>query len=86
MNGRLDPELIEELRRMRKLGASPFDLLKHIKKKHPENIYIVFPCMKYFRDAFGLSIKQASPIGGWDSGELSDLEVDAFLNEEMPRP
>lgn len=84
MNDIFDSELIKELRRLRGLGTPPSELLRYIKEKYPEDTHIAFSCMKYFREAFGLSIKQVSPIGGWCSGELSDEKVDAFLDEEMP--
>lgn len=83
MNEALNTEIIEELRRLRAQEKSPSDLLKYIKQKFPGDTHLVFSCMKYFRTAFDLSIKQVSPIAGWHSGELSDQKVDAFLNEEM---
>lgn len=79
----LDTKIIEELRRLRNLGKPPSELLNYIKQQFPEDTHIVFSCMKYFRKAFDLSIKQVSPIAGWHSGEISDQRVDAFLNDEM---
>jgi len=42
--------------------------------------------IKYMREAFCLSLQEASPIGGWasdGSGELDDSQLDGFIEPEI---
>ena len=83
MSDKLNSEILDQVVRLRSSGESPSRLLKYIVRECPEDAHIAFTCMKYFRSAFGLSIKQVSPILGWHNGEISDAKIDVFLYDEM---
>ncbi|WP_110256753.1 hypothetical protein [Undibacterium pigrum] len=72
-----DEKIVEELRRLKSLGHPPSALLKYLKGELSGAYFI-----KYFRAAFGMSLKAAKPVAGWLAMGLSDERVDQFISEE----
>ncbi len=75
-----DEKIVEELRRLKSLGQPPSALLRYLKGELPELSGLYF--IKYFRAAFGMSLKAAKPVAGWLTLGLSDERVDQFILEE----
>jgi len=77
----INDELVEKLRIMRENGATVVELLEKIKSTHKEEQQIKPLCMKYFRESFGLSMSDITPIGGWCGfgGELSNEQVSELI-------
>ncbi|MFZ6643454.1 hypothetical protein ACO0LL_27280 [Undibacterium sp. TC4M20W] len=75
-----DERIVDELRRLKSLGQPPSALLKYLKNELPELSGLYF--IKYFRAAFGMSLKAAKPVAGWLTMGLSDERVDQFISEE----
>ncbi|MFZ6680916.1 hypothetical protein [Undibacterium sp. Tian12W] len=75
-----DEKIVEELRRLKSLGHPPSALLKYLKGELTELSGAYF--IKYFRAAFGMSLKAAKPVAGWLTMGLSDERVDQFISEE----
>lgn len=82
----LNQALIHELRCMARNGATVPQMLRTVLARgaHEQPYTVVF--IKYLRGAFGLTLRQASPIGGWmpdSSGELSDSQLNDLLMLEI---
>ena len=75
-----DERIVEELRRLKSLGHPPSALLNYLKNELPVVSGVYF--IKYFRDAFGMSLKAALPVASWLTDGLSDERVDQFISEE----
>ena len=80
------PEIVKKLQQMASTNASVPQLLREAIKLLPSDqrgsLYLII----YFREAFHLSLKSASPIGGWSesgNGEISDERIEEFLRPEM---
>ena len=84
----LNPAIVAELRTMAQQGASASQLLRSLHQRlSPEESHKL-TVIKYMRQAFGLSLQEASPIAGWapdGSGELSDAQLDEFVTPEISR-
>lgn len=78
----LKPEVICELRKLRTSGKRPSEMLRYIKSQC-ENEGLGLFAMKYFIEAFDLSLKQVLPIPGWASGEIPDERIDEFILPEL---
>jgi hypothetical protein len=77
----LNIELVEILREMHGNAAQVSQMLSEIKKFHCEEPQIKMCTMKYLREAFGLSLADVTPVGGWCGlgGELSDEEINGLI-------
>jgi hypothetical protein len=84
----LDQEAIIHLRGLARKGASASKLLGAVKSKLAPEEPHKLTLLKYMREAFGLTLQEASPIAGWsedDTGELGDTDIDAFVGSEIRR-
>ncbi|MFZ6874091.1 hypothetical protein ACO0LF_18695 [Undibacterium sp. Di27W] len=75
-----DEKIVAELQRLKSLGLPPSALLKYLKNELPVVSGLYF--IKYFRVAFDMSLKAASPVASWLTDGLSDERVDQFISEE----
>src|SRR5256885_5674297 len=78
----LDRDTIERLRDRYRHQGSPSDVLREIIRLLPSQPYHKLDLLANIRAVFGLSLGEASPIGGWSpdgSGELKDAQIDGFL-------
>jgi|GEM_PF-4254854 len=75
-----DERIVEELRRLKSLGQPPSVLLRYLKNELHVLSGVYF--IKYFRTAFGMSLKAALPVASWLTDGLSDERVDQFISEE----
>jgi hypothetical protein len=77
----LNNELVETLRAMRSSEAKVSQLLGEIKSVHDEEPQLKMYAMKYLREAFGLSMADATSVGGWSGfgGELSNDQIDNLI-------
>ncbi|MEJ2613058.1 MAG: hypothetical protein P8179_24135 [Candidatus Thiodiazotropha sp.] len=77
----INSELVEKLRSMKTSGATIFKLLEQIQFTHKEDSLIKPLSMKYFREAFGLSMSEVTPLGGWCGfgGELSNEQINELI-------
>jgi hypothetical protein len=82
----LNQALIRDLRGMARKGATAPQMLRTIlERAAPEQPQAVV-LIKYLREAFALTLRQASPVGGWmpdNSGELSDAQLNDLLLSEI---
>lgn len=78
----LKPEVIAELRKLRTSGRNPSEMLWYIKSQCDDDGVGLFG-MKYFREAFDLSLTQVLSIPGWASGEIPDDRIDEYLLPEL---
>ena len=84
----LNPTLLADLRSMARRGTSPAQMLRELAPQVAQEPPLKFTLIRYLRAAFGLSLQQASPVGGWaadGSGELTDANLDTFLAPEIAR-
>lgn len=79
----IDEHIVRQLIAMKIAHAKPSAMLHYMREAAPGRASDWVDCMQGFRRAFGLSIKQVSPILGWHTGELSDSELDGFLLPEV---
>jgi len=87
----LNPEILRHLRSMAHKGDTPSRMLREVIGRLAPDKPHKLTLIRYMREAFCLSLQQASPIAGWaadGSGELNDSRLDAFLLPEilMNRP
>ncbi|MFZ6730587.1 hypothetical protein ACO0LG_01510 [Undibacterium sp. Ji42W] len=78
-----NPEIIDALRKRSASGEKPSALLKHLGSEYPDDRGLGFTAMKYFREAFGLSLRQVLSIPDWVHGGISDERVDEYLLREL---
>lgn len=76
----LHPEIVEEMRRMARGGHSPRDMFRLLKKVLGSDSHIL-TILKYFRQAFGLSLSEVKPIAALSRNEKREIENDDLLNE-----
>jgi hypothetical protein len=84
----LDPMIVHDLRKMAKKGLTPSQMLRAIVNKISPNVPHKLELIRYMREAFCLSLQQASPIAGWvadGSGELNDSGLDGFTMPEIAK-
>src|SRR5687768_14063456 len=82
----LSPEIIDKLRLMASAGATVSQLLRETIRRMPSNQQGTLYLVKYFREAFHLSLRSVAPIGGWDEsgkGEITDERIEELLRPEM---
>jgi hypothetical protein len=78
----LDFNLVQRMRRMARDGLAPSLILRQLHSSLPECNRTKFSLIEYFKDAFCLALRDATPIGGWEaegSGEISDKRLDELL-------
>lgn len=75
----LDARVVDALRRMKSLEETPSVMLKYLKNDCAITYWI--DVIRYFRLAFTMSLKEAKPVTGWLSGELSDERIDQLISE-----
>jgi hypothetical protein len=74
-----DSESLMELRELYRRSRSAAAVVRAIASRGSESR---LEWAKQLRAAFGLSLSQVSPIGGWEldgTGELKDEQLDGFL-------
>lgn len=77
-------DLVASIMRLHESGLSPSEMLRVVAKDHPGQT--VVDLMDLMRSSFGLTLEAVQCIGGWwhdGSGELSDRQLDAFLNRAL---
>lgn len=79
----LDPETLEALRAQYRDQATPSAILREIVRRlgGPGSCHKL-DLLANVRAVFGLSLAEASPVGGWaadGTGELKDAQIDGFL-------
>jgi hypothetical protein len=78
----IDPTIVQRLRSLAQEGRTVPELLRDIPTKlSPAKVHTLL-LAKYMREAFGLSLLDVKPIGGWAFGGTGELS-DARLNELM---
>lgn len=81
-----DSDIIDRLRRMKDTHATASEMLAELvaELRQLESNYepLNFICIIAFRRAFGLSIKEAMPIGGWEGfgGPISSTSLDREMD------
>ena len=82
INMTLNVQLIKKLREMQAANKIVSEMLTEILLVHREDPQIKVLSMKYFREAFGLSMAAVTPIAGWSGfgGELQDEQIDELIN------
>ena len=78
----LDPQLIDSIRQMARDGAAVSQMLRviihQLGPRMPDKITLV----RYMREAFALSLRQANSLFGWapdETGELEDGQIDCLV-------
>lgn len=67
-------------------GDKPSQMLRTVVGRLAPQLVHKMTLIKYMREAFCLSLQQASPIAGWmadGSGELGDAQLNAFVMPEI---
>ena len=80
--------LLAHLRVMAKRGDTASQMLREIMRTYAPATPHNLPLIKCLREAFGLSLREASPIGGWapdGSGELSDSRLDELIMPDIAK-
>src|SRR5690242_12189936 len=78
--------LVQELRRKASEGASVPDLLRLLHDHLGNEADYSTTLARYFMDAFGLSLRTVSPIGGWapgSTGDISDARIQELIYPEI---
>jgi len=78
----IDPAVVQRLRAMAQEGRTVPELLREITNQLSSSSLHPLLLAKYMREAFGLSLLEVKPIGGWSlggCGELSDDQLDELL-------
>jgi hypothetical protein len=78
----LDATTLEQLRDRYRNQATPSELLREIVRLLGAQQCQRLDLLANIRAVFGLSLAEASPIGGWSpdgTGELKDAQIDRFL-------
>jgi hypothetical protein len=84
----LHPEIIDQLRAMARNGDSVPHMLQQLARRLGPQTPSVLTLAKYLRAAFGLSLLDVKPLGGWSAdgtGELSDSQVSELILPEIMR-
>jgi len=84
----LQSELVHRLRSMARTGARVSEMLRELTRDlappSPHKVTLI----KYMREAFCLTLQQASPIAGWAAdgmGEIQDAQLDGLLHLEIAK-
>ena len=83
---RLHSDLIERLRAMARDGETVPLMLQELARRLGPATPSVLTLAKYLRAAFGLSLLDVKPVGGWSpdgNGELSDAQVGEWIMPEI---
>lgn len=81
----LDPLLLDQLRQMARRGQTPSGMLHHLLCRLvavPDKITLV----RYMREAFSLTLRQASSLFGWSpdqTGEIKDDQLDFLIHRAI---
>jgi hypothetical protein len=78
----LNPEILQRLRTLARSGSTPSQIARELFRQVDSQPHPRLTALKYLREAFGLSLRQVSPVGGWSAdgtGELTDAQLDALL-------
>ncbi len=78
----IDPAVVNRLRTLAREGRTVSALLEEITNRLGLSGSHPLLLARYMREAFGLSLLEVKPIGGWSpggSGELSDAQLDELL-------
>jgi hypothetical protein len=78
--------LLDQMRTMARQGATVPDMLHELIRHHVSEPCHTVTLIQYLRAAFGLSLQQAAPLGGWlpdRAGELSDAALDELILPEI---
>lgn len=76
----LDPTLLASLRSMARQGRSPSEMLRTLKRSLGEETHIL-TLLKYFRQAFDLTLAEVKPIAALSRQKPREVEDEALLNE-----
>lgn len=82
----LNPEIVQRLRTLARSGSTPSQIARELFRQLDSESHPRLTALKYLREAFGLSVRQVSPLGGWSAdgtGELTDAQLDALLQPEI---
>src|SRR5260370_30510465 len=82
----LNQALIRDLHDMARRGATVPQMLRAVLDRTAPEPPPTIVLIKYLREAFGLTLRQASPAGGWmpdNAGELSDAQLNDLLMPEI---
>jgi hypothetical protein len=80
--GQPTTDLIERLRAMARSGATIADMLRDLIHRSASGALHPAEAIRYVREAFHLSLREASPIAGWfppGEGEVSDGRLEELL-------
>ncbi|RYE41905.1 MAG: hypothetical protein EOP24_34945 [Hyphomicrobiales bacterium] len=77
---KLDPRIVEALRRNRDVGQRTSRLLLHLRDE--ANVIDGLDAMRYFMDSFGWPLAKAKAVASWHGlgGELSDEQIDRLVD------
>ena len=82
----LNPEILQRLRVLARSGGTPAQIARELFRQVDSQSHPRLIALKYLREAFCLSMRQVSPLGGWSAdgtGELTDGQLDALLQPAM---
>lgn len=85
---KVDCLILEQLRTMARQGQPASRMLKKLHDLLPPQQYNTIALILCFRQAFALSLQEASPIGGWNAdgtGEIPDDRLNGFLEPAIRR-
>lgn len=87
----LDPRIIHRLREMAREGASGSQMLHALIEQLAPVMPDKVTRVRYMREAFALTLRQACSLFGWEpgeQGELKDSQIDCLIlpgiNENRP--
>jgi hypothetical protein len=82
----LNQSVLSDLRDMARRGSHVPPMLRVILERSAPAQPHTVTLIKYLRQAFALTLRQASPVGGWmpdNSGELNDAQLNDLLLPEI---
>src|SRR5437899_1638413 len=82
----LNPEIVSRLRSMAGSGSTVAEMLREVIRAFAPHKPHLLTLAHYFRAAFGLTLVQVKPLGGWSPdgrGELSDSQLHEFIMPEI---
>jgi hypothetical protein len=82
----LNVELVQRLRTLARNGSTPSQIARELFRHVDLDPHPRLTALKYLREAFALSLRQVSPVGGWSAdgtGELTDAQLDVLLQPEI---
>src|SRR5436190_16350874 len=78
----VDPAVVHRLRELAQDGRPVPELLREVARRLSPQVLHPLTLAKYMREAFGLSLLEVKPIGGWSwegRGELSDDQLNDLV-------